>query len=324
MNLPVAPLAAVVLGVAAATAVAVMPAPTLEGLVSGSGIPAIFAAAQPPLGTTARLAIAGGSGLIVGLVTWFGLFVLLGTRGLSVAREEETETVRTVPVVRRADAHPDAPPRPPLLATRDLGTPFLEVTARDVIDEKEPEPLFQATHVVAPEAVPVQAFEQAQPVEPAPPVELRQPTEPVQPVEPRPPVEQDLPLDLDQPLSAYDPDAILESPMPPPVQIPPLRHAPRPAVFDANERFETFELTPIRRAPAPQPRPVPVSAPRQREEAITRPETEATIHALLERLERGVVRRGLATANAAPSPRQAERGLEDALVTLRNLARRAS
>ena len=303
MNLPVAPLAALVLGVAAAAGVAVMPTPMLESLVSGSGVPAIVAAAQPPLGTTARLAIAGGAGAAVALVSWFGLFVLLGTRGLSVARRE-AETVRAVPVVRRADAHPDAPPRPPLLATRDLGTPFLEVTARDVIEEKAPEPLFQANHVVAP------------PVEPAPPVEHL------------PPVEQDLPLDLDQPLSAFDPGAIPDAPMPPPVQLPPLRRAPRPAVFDASERFETFELTPIRRAPASQPRPMPAPAPRPREEAITRPETEATIHALLERLERGVVRRGLATAQPSPqsslSPRQAERGLEDALVTLRNLARRAS
>jgi hypothetical protein len=282
MNLPLAPLAALVLGTAAATALAVLPGSTLEDLVMGSGIPAIVSAAAPPLGMTARLVVAGGAGAAVGLVTWFALFLLFGTRGLTVARE--SATVREVPVVRRADAHPDAPPRPPLLATRDLGTPFLEVTAKaEAAELPAPEPLFTARHVAAP-------------------------------------VEQPLPMDLEQPLSAFDPDAIRDVPMPPPVALPPLRHAPRPAVFDATERFETFELTPIRRTPAPRPIP----APRPREEGIARPETEATVHALLERLERGVVRRGLGNgAEMPPTARETERGLEDALVTLRNLARRA-
>ncbi|MEI9928050.1 MAG: hypothetical protein WDN44_10605 [Sphingomonas sp.] len=91
-------------------------------------------------------------------------------------------------------------------------------------------------------------------------------------------------------------------------------------MFDDSERFEIFELTPAAR-PAP-PRPVP--APVRREEAIARPETDATIHALLDRLEKGVVRRGIAGGTEhAPRPRDAERGLEEALVTLRNLARRA-
>jgi hypothetical protein len=100
--------------------------------------------------------------------------------------------------------------------------------------------------------------------------------------------------------------------MPPPVMLPPLRRAPPPPVYAPNERFEVFELTPPVRKPAPAYAP--------REEAIARPETEASVHALLERLERGVVRRGL-SAKAATTPKQAERGLEDALATLRNMAR---
>jgi hypothetical protein len=204
----------------------------------------------------------------------------------------EPDAVPT-PVLRRADAHPDAPPRPPLLATRDLGTPFLEVMARPAPeaehDEHRPQPLPES----APEPAPVAGA----------------------------PEEQDLPMDLEQPLAAFDPQAIPQVPMPPPVTLPPLRRTARPAVFDTSERFETFELTPIRRTPPP---PTLTPAPRQREEAITRPETEATIHALLDRLEKGVVRRGMATGREAPQrPRDAERGLEEALVTLRNLARRA-
>jgi hypothetical protein len=62
MNLPLAPLAAAVLGGAAAAACALMPASMLESLVMASGLPAVLQAAAPPLGMTARLAIAGGAG----------------------------------------------------------------------------------------------------------------------------------------------------------------------------------------------------------------------------------------------------------------------
>ncbi|MGK6356864.1 hypothetical protein ACMGDH_16750 [Sphingomonas sp. DT-207] len=153
------------------------------------------------------------------------------------------------PVLRRADAHPDAPSRPPLLAMRDLGTPFLEIRA----SETRP----------VPEA----------------------------PV----PIERALPRDLSQPLAAFDPGAIRDAPLAAPAKLPSLR-------------------------------------PRPRDERITRPETEASIHALLDRLERGMVRRGLATgmertpaaAHRSPSDhRRTERALEDSLATFRNFARSA-
>lgn len=287
MNLPIAPVAAALLGGVAAGACALMPIPMLESLVMASGLPAAVSAAAPPLGMTARLAIAGGAGGMVMVFGWLVLFLVLGTRGVTIGRGKAIEA-DAVPTLRRADAHPDAPARSPLLATRDLGTPFLEVTAPKTEAESGEgrlAPLF------APEPV----------------AEL--------------PEEQDLPMDLEQPLAAFDPDAIPDVPMPPPVTLPPLRRVSRPQVFDTSERFETFELTPIRRTPPPQDF---TPAPRQREEAITRPETEATIHALLERLEKGVVKRGLASGTETPpTPRESERGLEEALVTLRNLARRA-
>ncbi len=288
MNLPLAPLAAAVIGVAAAAGVVLMPVPLLEGLVSDSGVTAVISAAEPPLGLTARAAIALGTGGLVAVFAWLALFILLGTRGLSVgraARHLDSESV-PAPVIRRADAHPDANPRAPLLATRDLGEPFLGAApALEVEKPASVEPLF----------APV----------------VRHPV---------PPAEQPLPDDLGQPLSAFDPDAILELPMSAPEPIAPLRK--RPAVFDDSERFEIFELTPTVRHHAPLQRAAPVPTPRA--EAIARPETDATIHALLDRLEKGVVRRGLATGTeATQKPRDAERGLEEALVTLRNLARRA-
>jgi hypothetical protein len=276
MNLPFAPLAAAVLGGAAAMACFLLPVPMLEALMMDSGLPAVLSAAAPPLGFNARVAIALGAGGLLGVFSWLALFILLGSRGLTIgkAKAANDDAVPT-PVLRRADAHPDAPARAPLLATRDLGTPFLEVSAPAKPEKPQPE------HIP----------------------------------------EQPLPLDLEQPLAAFDPEAIPDSPVPPPHTVAPLRQAARPAVFDTSERFETFELTPIRRTPPP-PRLTP--APRRREEAVTRPETEATIHALLDRLEKGVVKRGIGTGpELPPKPRDAERGLEEALVTLRNLARRA-
>jgi hypothetical protein len=285
MNLPRTPVIAGALGGGVALAALAVPMPVLEALVMGSGIPAILAAAEPPLGFTARAAIALGSGGVVGLSSWFGLSALFGTRFATLQNDDTSDSIAT-PVIRRADAHPDAPPRPPLLATRDLGAPF------------DPRPAMRPVPVV---------------------------------VAPAGPVERALPKDLDQPLSAFDPEAVPDVPMPPSVTPPPLRHAPRPPVFDESERFETFELTPPA-GPRPslvvdEPEPRPVPAPAPREEAITRPETEATVHALLDRLERGVVRKATAAPLPLSSPRVERRakprGFEDTLVTLRNLAQRA-
>lgn len=278
MNLPIAPLVAGVLGGAVALCALAVPMPVLEALVMDSGIPAVLAAAEPPLGFTARAGIALAGGGVVALFSWFALSVLVGARGVTIGGAETPDfhAVAT-PVLRRADAHPDAPPRPPLLATRDLGMPFLDI--RSPAEPVAEEPVAERTQELL--------------------------------------VEQPLPRDLDQPLSAFDPHAVPDVPMPVPEALPSLARAPRPPLFDETERFEVFELTPPVREPAPR---LVVRS----EEAITRPETEATVHALLERLERGVVRK----AAVAPAPvrverRAKERGLEDALVTLRNLARRA-
>lgn len=296
MNLPIAPVIAGVLGGAVALGMLVVPMPVLEGLVMDSGLPAVIAATEPPLGFTARSIMALGAGASVALFSWFAAFVLLGSRTLTIGGSEEIDLdldAVPTPVLRRADAHPDAPPRPPLLATRDLGRPFdafrtpVDITKIEEIEEM--------------------AIEGAAPV-----------LEPLAIA----PIEQPLPVDLDQPLAAFDPDAMPEVPLAAPVALPPLSRSAKPPVFEQTERFDVFELpTPVR----PEPRPMSLVS---REDAITRPETEASVHALLERLERGVLRKGVATA-AAPSPstrverRARERGLEDALITLRNMARRA-
>jgi hypothetical protein len=70
----------------------------------------------------------------------------------------------TVVRVRRADAHPDAPPRAPILATRDLGQPFMDF---------EPAP---AAPAIAPDIAEADFVELADTVDEAPAV----------PVPPRP------------------------------------------------------------------------------------------------------------------------------------------
>lgn len=323
MNLPLAPIAAAGLGIVAALAVAVLPGSLIEGLVLDSGLPSVIAAAEPPLGLTARIGLAADSGLLVAAFSWLTLFVFVGTRAISVGARAPVNLVAdepVAPVLRRADAHPDAPPRPPLLATRDLGTPFLEIRKRP---EPAPEPAPTELEVLdldplfAAKAVTAEVHE----LRPAPPAAA-----------PPPLTERPLPEDFDQPLAAFDPAAIPAKPIPQPVPLAPLAPARRPPIFDETERFEVFELTPPVRRPAPRPArilapysqtPPAVPAAVPPAEPIVRPETDASVHALLERLERGVVRRGYATRREE-TPKEAERGLEEALVTLRNLARRTA
>ncbi|MEP9361065.1 hypothetical protein [Sphingomonas sp. KR3-1] len=325
MNLPLAPLIALVAGGLAALGVAMIPVPALEALVMDSGLPSVLAMAEPPLGLTARLAVALGSGAFVGAFMWLSAFILLGSRGLTIGGDAEPvdpEEV-AVPVLRRADAHPDAPPRPPLLATRDLGRPFLEVRAAAPAAIEDDTVDFDAIFPPRPMTAPVE--EAATPV-----AEVAEPVAEAPESHESPDIhahardslaEQELPSDFDQPLSAFDPQAIPAVPKPAPVPLAPLRRQPRPSIFDETERFEVFELTPPVRAHVPPPvAEAPAAAPRER---IVRPETDASIHALLDRLERGVADKGL-TATPRAQAKAQERGLEEALVTLRNLARRTA
>lgn len=289
-------------GALAALASLAIPVPMLEEAVIASGLAAFLPAAEPPLGATARICVGVAIGGLVATGTWLALSLLMAIRPQADAPGER------IPTVRRADAHPDAPPRAPLLATRDLGMhPDAPVTAsgHDVLELELP--------AIPPE--PVIAMGSAEPVAPAPasaseagpastPVEeVAVAPETAQP--PVPPAVQPMPADFDQPLAAFDPGAIPDVPLAPPPPVAPLRRDPRPPVYSADERFETFELTPPVRAVS-----APASAP------LSAPETEASVHALLDRLERGIARR-----EARVEPKS--HGLEDTLATLRRMAARA-
>jgi len=239
LNLPVAPLVAAVIGGVIALAFALIPTGLLEDLVIDSGIAAVVAAAEPPLGVTARavLILAAGGG--AALVAWFGLFLLMGDRAIVVQKAGASAGEEVAPVLRRADAHPDAPARRPLSAHRELGTPFLEVRAH------------RPVHARAEEMVVDAEFEDLPPEDAA--------------------VERPLPADLDMPLAAYDPAAIPEEPVDWALQAPSLLRTPRQQVFDPGERFETFELTPLIRRAVVDSTPVPVAEPAPEPDAQAEP-----------------------------------------------------
>jgi len=120
-----------------------MPDDLFSGLVVRSGLPNLVAAAQPPLGGTARLAAAAAAALFA------FAFVLSLLRALERApasaasgadpeadrlegHTEVTSTEAELPRLRKADAHPDAPARRPIQAGRELGEPAPEIeTAED-------------------------------------------------------------------------------------------------------------------------------------------------------------------------------------------------
>lgn len=274
LNLPVAPLAAGMIGAVVAVLFALMPTGMLEDLVVDSGLAAVFSAAEPPLGFTARMALILLCGGGVGMIAWFALILLLGNRAIVIQPAGDADADERIPVLRRADAHPDAPARRPLSALRDLGGPF---------------PAERGDTAALPEDNAAAA--------PLPIARTPQP-------------ERAVPADLDQPLAAFDPGAIRDDPadwFPAP---PPLKPLPRRQTFAPSERLETFALSPAApKAPAP---------------AAPRPpgDPSASIHALLDRLERSVGKSEPAAAPAPPPPAPRADSLEDALVTLRRLATR--
>jgi len=302
---PLAPAIAIVLAALGGLMFLLMPTAVLEDLVLDSGIASLITAAQPPLGMTAHFAIAFLVALVVGSVSWFGLFLLIGTRTIVIGRDAREDGV---PILRRADAHPDAPPRRPVFANRDLGTPFLEVTAESSLPMSVADVVAYVPPVIEERDIPADLD--------TPLSTYRSPLDPPLPA-PAP-----LPLGrVEEPVAAPAP-IIAPSPVAEPVVTldqPPVRVAPEsPAVvppaedptprFASHERIETFELTPMVRS-----------------SETSAPLPSATIHDLLDRLERGVAKRKEVPAPEPEAPEAeipAAGSLEETLGVLRQLASR--
>lgn len=239
MKVPLVLFAALGMGGLSALAAIAVPATVTDGLFFAGedivGLPHLTGVAQPMFAIMGAIVGAGAGALSAGRLS----------RPKPLAATPPSIDPLPTPIIRRADAHPDARPRPPLRATHDLDLPAW--------------------------AAPKQAAPQEDAI-----------------------AERDLPADLDQPLAAFDPLAIPAVPLPPPV--PPRRE----------------------RAASPALR---ASAHRDPADRLVRPETDATVHALLERLERGVVRRNQVAHTRGRL--QTGRSLDDALAALRSLARQA-
>lgn len=110
-----------------------MPGDLFSAWVAASGLPSVLAAAEPPLGDTARMAAAAAGGAATFAIVW----MLLRALGRPAkAKAEEPDTL-AAPRLRRADAHPDAPSRRPLFAGIDLGEPTDELPFHDEPIEDE-------------------------------------------------------------------------------------------------------------------------------------------------------------------------------------------
>lgn len=222
----IAPTGGALAGVAAAALFLLMPQAMLENWVWQSGLPALIAVASPPLGDTARAVLALGGGGLAAAVVWSALFLLFGAGGLFAARPA-SEAAATgdegVPVLRRADAHPDAPARRPMSAA-DLGTPL-------------PPPAPPAIETVPDESVEV--ISESDDDAAGTPL----------------PAEQPIPADLDLPLAAFHPSALPDVPREPVRPVLPLRPPAAASEYPARESSDPVE------PPAPTPPPPPPPPP---------------------------------------------------------------
>jgi hypothetical protein len=125
-NLPFAPIVAALFGLVSAILVFATPGWLLERAVGASGLSSAIAAAQPPLGDTARTLIAVVVGLAVGLVLWVILRVIekqvhaarVGAKSRPVVAGVDT-IAGSEPVSRRASG------RAPIFAGQELGAPLM-------------------------------------------------------------------------------------------------------------------------------------------------------------------------------------------------------
>lgn len=254
-------------GLITAIGVVAISTDTLESLVWTTGVAALVPAAAPPLGMTARALLALGSGLLVAALLWSSLFLLFGPGGFLVRRTPREDGV---PVIRRADAHPDAPPRKPMSAA-DLGTPMMEVgVGPGGRDERT---------IPADLDLPLAAFD--------PKAILPVPMEPVRPVSP---LKQTIMAPLIAVESVAEATTFVTAPAPPPAPVVPVAAAVETPVAVEVEPVVEARTAPVQEDVAEIAAPTPIARPSR---AAAEPATPPTIEALLTRLENGALRRGL-------------------------------
>lgn len=345
-------------GIGIAAGIATAPSDTLDAAIVRSGLPSILPAATPPVGINGRilLALAAG-GLIVALGWVAPLLAVLRRRAPRPAAAPVAAASQDVPVIRKADAHPDAPPRRPIRAAADLGAPLpialveevssrgrpvavpaAKVAAARLVGEPEGETVDMIPLTSKPAPAPVAKDKTVEQATAAVPIAHASP-EPVA-VEPvaddvapavshdapapeaqaavAPPPERDLPNDLDQPLSVFDPGALPESPLEPVHPLPSLVHPREPAPEPVPAVAETVPAARIEVFEITPLHRDPAQASVPSTDAQAEAQEE-TIADLLSRLERGTIRRRAPEAPVAPTVTSAPT-LDETLQRLRRLA----
>jgi hypothetical protein len=124
-----------------------MPNALFTDVIQASGLPSLLPAAQPPLGTTARIAVVAAGAIATFVFTWL---VLRALGAPSPARRRESLEVEMPPLrLRRADSHPDAPTRRPIIAGLELGEPVL--VEEDPAVQEQPEPAEAVSEIEQPD-----------------------------------------------------------------------------------------------------------------------------------------------------------------------------
>jgi hypothetical protein len=305
-------------GAAFAFAAFAMPEWRLTQIVLGSGLPSILPAAQPPLGFTAR----AGFAALIGLAAFAGSYLLLRLAERAPVRRRPFTEADAPPApikLRRADAHPDAPPRRPL-AARDLGEPEADTVAAApeglllTSESGDGDTLLLSTD--GPEPLPYFLVPQAQDAEDAEfeAVEAEDDTVLVWPGADSEPEQQSEP--------EREPER-----EPEPVAIAPVA----PAAFEPEPEAEPAPEPAVQAVAEPAPRPhvsaVPEAAAHTSDIADEDADSEASLGGLMKRLEFGLARRerspALDPAAVAP-PADAAVGhrLRSAINDLQKLAAR--
>lgn len=300
---------AALVGVGAALAVLSTPVGLVEMLVASSGMTEVLPSAAPPLGLKARLLVALFTAMMAAavMVTMRGdpstaqiigngagrRKGAQGARKMGFALSKLTALARArmgspvhrdAPILRRADAHPDAPSRPPIFASRDF-------VGLDIFARTEP----------GHRALVVKAEPKKDPIVPA--MGLDMPSAP-------PPLPDDLLMQPGFALSAGEPAEAALRPsigfgMPEPELTPEAEPEPEPepemTLRDADDAPESAAAV-VAATPAPAP-VIPPSAPdamaRTPEIATPAPVQELSVAELTERLERGLAARRHAASPAA-------------------------
>ena len=98
-----------------------MPDPLVLGLADAVGLTSL--ASEPILVGLARAATMVVAATFAFLLAW-SVLGRLDRRALDQTADADDDAQNVTPRLRRADAHPDAPARPPILARKELGEPL--------------------------------------------------------------------------------------------------------------------------------------------------------------------------------------------------------